>query len=58
MNNSDYISIKELLSPFAVRQFKLWAMNPENIHRRKRWWSGEYYDKTSTKVENNNVWWK
>ena len=55
MQNSDYTSIKELLSPFAVRQFKLWAMNPENIHRGNAV-NGEYYGK-HRKGREYNVWW-
>lgn len=32
-DNTGYISIKEVIPPFVVQQFKLWAMNPANIHR-------------------------
>jgi hypothetical protein len=55
MNNLDYTSIKELLSPFAVRQFKLWAMNPDNIHRGNAV-NGVYYAK-HRKGREYNVWW-
>ena len=55
MNNLDYTSIKELLSPFAVRQFKLWAMNPDNIHRGNAV-NGQYYAK-HRKGREYNVWW-
>ena len=43
-DNQGYLSVKELLSPFTVRQFKLWAMNPDNIHRGNAV-NGEYYAK-------------
>ena len=55
MNNLDYTSIKELLSPFAVRQFKLWAMNPDNIHRGNAV-NGVYYAR-HRKGREYNVWW-
>ena len=49
------MSIKELLSPFAVRQFKLWAMNPDNIHRGNAV-NGEYYGKHRKGREYNICW--
>ena len=55
MNNSDYISIKELISPFTVRQFKLWAMNPDNIHRGNAV-DGVYYAKHRKGREYNVCW--
>jgi len=55
MQNQDYTSIKELLSPFAVRQFKLWAMNPDNIHRGNAV-NGEYYGKHRKGREYNICW--
>lgn len=53
--NQGYLSIKELISPFAVRQFKLWAMNPENIHRGNAV-NGEYYGKHRKGREYNICW--
>ena len=53
--NQGYISIKELISPFAVRQFKLWAINPANIHRGNAV-NGVYYAK-HRKGREYNVWW-
>ena len=55
MNNSDYISIKELISPFTVKQFKLWAMNPDNIHRGNAV-DGVYYAKHRKGREYNVCW--
>ena len=54
-NNQGYVSIKELISPFAVRQFKLWAINPANIHRGNAV-NGLYYAK-HRKDREYNVWW-
>ena len=54
-NNQGYVSIKELISPFAVRQFKLWAINPANIHRGNAV-NGVYYAK-HRKGREYNVWW-
>ena len=54
-NNQGYVSIKELISPFAVRQFKLWAINPANIHRGNAV-NGLYYAK-HRKDRQYNVWW-
>ena len=55
MQNQDYISIKELISPFTVRQFKLWAINPANIHRGNAV-DGEYYAKHRKGREYNVSW--
>ena len=54
-NNQGYVSVKELISPFAVRQFKLWAINPANIHRGNAV-NGQYYAK-HRKDREYNVWW-
>tara|TARA_B100000809_G_scaffold141374_1_gene138956 strand:- start:454 stop:1161 length:708 start_codon:yes stop_codon:yes gene_type:complete len=54
-NNQGYVSIKELISPFTVRQFKLWAINPANIHRGNAV-NGVYYAK-HRKDRQYNVWW-
>jgi len=54
-DNQGYISIKEIISPFAVRQFKLWAINPANIHRGNAV-NGVYYAK-HRKGREYNVWW-
>ena len=54
-NNQGYVSVKGLLSPFAVRQFKLWAINPANIHRGNAV-NGQYYAK-HRKDREYNVWW-
>jgi len=54
-DNQGYISVKELVSPFTVRQFKLWAINPANIHRGNAV-NGEYYGK-HRKGREYNVWW-
>ena len=54
-NNQGYVSIKELISPFAVRQFKLWAMNPANIHRGNAV-NGVYYAKHRKGREYNVCW--
>jgi hypothetical protein len=55
MQNQGYLSVKELISPFTVKQFKMWAMNPENIHRGNAV-NGEYYGKHRKGIE-YNVWW-
>ena len=54
-DNQGYLSVKELLSPFTVRQFKLWAMNPDNIHRGNAV-NGEYYAKHRKGREYNICW--
>lgn len=53
--NQGYISIKELISPFAVRQFKLWAINPANIHRGNAV-NGVYYAKHRKGRQYNVCW--
>ena len=42
-NNQGYIVVRDYLPSFAIQQFKLWAMNPENIHRGNAC-DGKYYD--------------
>ena len=54
-DNQGYLSVKELLSPFTVRQFKLWAMNPDNIHRGNAV-NGEYYANHRKGREYNVCW--
>ena len=54
-DNQGFISIKEIISPFTVRQFKLWAMNPDNIHRGNAV-NGEYYGKHRKGREYNVCW--
>ena len=54
-DNTGYVSIKELISPFVVRQFKLWAMNPANIHRGNAV-NGVYYAKHRKGREYNVCW--
>ena len=55
MNEQGYLSVKELISPFTVKQFKMWAMNPDNIHRGNAV-NGQYYGK-HRKGREYNVWW-
>ena len=54
-DNTGYVSIKELISPFVVKQFKLWAMNPANIHRGNAV-NGVYYAKHRKGREYNVCW--
>ena len=54
-DNQGYVSIKEIISLFAVRQFKLWAINPANIHRGNAV-NGVYYAR-HRKGREYNVWW-
>ena len=54
-DNTGYISIKEVIPPFVVQQFKLWAMNPANIHRGNAV-NGVYYAKHRKGREYNVCW--
>ena len=54
-DNTGYISIKEVIPPFVVQQFKLWAMNPANIHRGNAV-DGVYYAKHRKGREYNVCW--
>ena len=54
-DNTGYVSIKELIPPFVVQQFKLWAMNPANIHRGNAV-NGVYYAKHRKGREYNVCW--
>jgi ectoine hydroxylase-related dioxygenase (phytanoyl-CoA dioxygenase family) len=54
-DNLGYITVKEAISPFTVKQFKMWAINPANIHRGNAV-NGEYYGK-HRKDREYNVWW-
>lgn len=53
--NQGYVSVKEVLSPFAVKQFKMWAMNPDNIHRGNAV-NGLYYARHRKCREYNVCW--
>ena len=56
MNNDlGYISLKEVIPAIVVRQFKLWAMNPDNIHRGNDL-EGVYHPKHEKGREYNNCW--
>jgi hypothetical protein len=54
-NDMGYISLREVIPPIVIRQFKLWAMNPDNIHRGNAV-NGTYYGK-HRKGREYNVWW-
>ena len=54
-DNTGYVSIKELIPSFVVQQFKLWAMNPANIHRGNAV-NGVYYAKHRKGREYNVCW--
>jgi hypothetical protein len=56
MNNDlGYISLKEVIPIIAIQQFKLWAMNPDNIHRGNAV-NGSYYAKHRKGREYNVCW--
>jgi len=50
-----YITLKEVIPPVVIRQFKLWAMNPANIHRGNAV-NGTYYSKHRKGREYNVCW--
>ena len=54
-NNQGYIVVRDYLPSFAVQQFKLWALNPERIHRGNAC-DGKYYDSHELGRE-YDVWW-
>jgi len=54
-NDMGYITLKEVIPPVVIRQFKLWAMNPANIHRGNAV-NGTYYSKHRKGREYNVCW--
>ncbi len=53
--SAGYITVRDFLPSIAIQQFKLWAMNPENIHRGNAC-DGKYYD-THEVGREYDVWW-
>ena len=50
-----YLIARNFIPPIAIAQFKMWAMNPDNIHRGNAM-DGKYYAHHDGERE-YNVWW-